>query len=363
VSRQFVLRWTQSPNQDMTCDDRGWKKGTPRKWTATTKQRIRRLHIKLSKQKTSFFTGASAIDHLWRQTYTDEPPPLRTIGQIMKDLGLTSVQGKKRNKGAARYLCYPEYTIYTALGGRVIEADFVGKKFITGRTAPIHFAGFSAKKKPKIRWFQRTNAETADCLIAACEQFFLQCEKPTYLKIDNGAAMSGSGSGKRNISRTMAFLLNQQITPIFAVPKRPFSQASIEGNNSVFSRNFWNRRTFTSLKQIDKQLEWFNISSREYYQYEPPTLPKKKKTFVPMVHFLRQVQEDTTKQRMNGYIDVLNERITLPKSYIKYFVLATWNLSTEQLSIHFEKQEQSLCIKSLPFTINTHSKYLLNCLM
>ncbi|MCH8954367.1 hypothetical protein IIA28_03460 [candidate division KSB1 bacterium] len=89
--------------------------------------------------------------------------------------------------------------------------------------------------------------------------FFNQFEQPQVLKLDNAATFIGrSTSGKRNLSKVMIHLLSRQITPVFAVPRRPFTQASIEGNNSVFARHFWNRREFNTLSDVDCQLGWFN---------------------------------------------------------------------------------------------------------
>lgn len=355
------MHWTQSADQDMTVDHRGWPKGRRRTWTKATEARIKKLHERLVNDQQRFFTGPTAITDQWRMTYRHPPPPLRTVGRIMKALGLSEPRKKGKRQGASRYLCYPEYTIYEVLGGRVAEADFVGKKYITGRTAPIHFAGFSFKKEPKTRWYKRVEAETADCLIRACKEFFARYEKPDFLKVDNGAAMSGSGSGKRNISRTMAFLLKERIVPIFSVPRRPFSQASIEGNNSVFARFFWNRRHFESVEDIDRQLGWFNKASRDYYDYtSPQRTERRKEPFRPRVYFIRQVQEEVRGERTRGMIEILNERISLPKAYIQYFVLAEWNLQEEKLIVYFEKEQQSYAIKQVPFQVNARSKHLLH---
>ena len=32
--------------------------------------------------------------------------------------------------GEVKYLCYPEHTDYAALGARVLEADFIGRKYL-----------------------------------------------------------------------------------------------------------------------------------------------------------------------------------------------------------------------------------------
>lgn len=271
---------------------------------------------------------------------------------MLRDLGL-SQRKKSRQKGASRYLCYPEHTIYNTLGKRVLESDFIGQKYIRGGTEPIHFIGFSFKKSPKLRYFQRVEGATANNFISECRNFFQNIEKPDCIKADNGAATIGSKSAKRNISRSMNFLLGQEVIPIFSVPRRPFSQASIEGNNSVFARKFWKQRTFTSLDQIDEQLEWFNQDSRLYSGYTKPQV-ETKKPFIPKIYFLRQVRNipDTDE----GYIEVLNEIISMPTSYIGYFVLAEWNLDKEKLQVFIEQEEKLQLIDQLQFLINKTSK-------
>ncbi len=353
VSKTFVIRWTRSPDQDCSLDMRGWTRGVRRKWDASTENTIRAIHTHLNEDPRQFFTGATAVAQEWRRRYPGASlPPLRTIGKIMSDLGLTGTPLIKR-KGASRYLCYPEHTIYTRLGTRVLEADFIGKKYITGRTAPINFIGFSFKKEPRLRYFRRIEGQTAANFIRECSVFFERFERPDCIKIDNSLAAIGSASGKRNISKTMGFLLENEIYPIFAVPRKPFSQASIEGNNSVFSRKFWNRTVFSSCEEIDKKLEWFNEASLRYTGYE--SHPREKgRHFVPRIYFIRQVQEDQTTK--DGYIAVLNETITLPPSYISYFVLAEWHLPEERLFVYFEKDQALMTIEQVAFLINTKSR-------
>jgi transposase len=357
VSRNFVIRWTQSPEQDCSSDQRGWPKGKRRKWSRKVERRIRALHRKLSNDPRHFFSGATAIEQQWRRQYPQEPPPpLRTIGQMLSDLGLATYQKRKRNKGASHYLCYPEHTIYHLLGGRVLEVDFVGQKYLTGRTEPLHFMAFSFKKEPRLRYFQRVSAQTAESFIDQTRRFFHRFERPDFIKVDNCLATIGSASAKRAVSQSMKFLLENQVIPIFAVPRKPFSQASVEGNNSVFSRKFWNRIAFRSLKEVDQKLEWFNQASQHYTHYRPLNgSSQQQPRFMPKVYFLRQVKAEDAHQGQ-AFIDVLNEKVFLPKSYINYFVLAEWDLQVEQLLIHFQAEQQPKVIKKLSFKINEESK-------
>jgi len=351
------MNWTKSPTQNLRKDQRGWLKGKRRKWTKKDEERIQIIHQQLKNDPYQFYIGATAIAQEWRKKYSDIPsPPLRTIGRIMADLKLSGKRQKEKQKGAARYLCYPEYTIYTLLGGRVLESDFIGKKYITGRTEPLNFIAFSFKKAPKLRYFKRIEGQTADNFIEQSDHFFKKFEKPDFMKVDNSLATIGSASGKRNVSKAMVFLLKKQVIPIFTVPRKPFSQASIEGNNSVFSRKFWNRIDFKSVEEVDEKLEWFNLSSQKYTGYQAPKVKSKdKRSFIPKIYFIRQVKEDKG-QTGKAFIDVLNEKVFLPKSYINYFVLAEWNLKEEQLYIYFEKEQKSKMIKKLSFKINPRSK-------
>lgn len=356
LSKRFVIRWTQSPSQDFTEDRRGWPMGQRRKWTKQTEERITRLHTALKSDPKSFYLGATAIEQQWRRRYPNEKiPPLRTIGQILKDIGLSQPRKKARNSGASAYLCYPEYTVYNKIDKRVMEADFVGHKFLAGHTEPLQFAGFSFKAAPKLRYFKRIEYKGAESLIKCCKEVFVKFEKPGAIKIDNAADSIGSRSGKRNISKVMAFLLGKEIYPIFAVPRKPFSQASIEGNNSVFARKFWNQRTFASLKDVDRQLGWFNKASLEYTGYKPPkTAFDKKRRFIPKVYFLRQVHDCGNGRA--GHIEVLNELIELPPAYISYFVIGQWHLLKETLTIYIEKEKRLEPIVSVPFKINERSR-------
>jgi hypothetical protein len=128
----------------------------------------------------------------------------------------------------------------------LLEADFIGKKFLEGRSEPLNFVGMSFKKVPRIRCFYRVNAQTTEALVTTCQDFFKRFEIPDVIKVDNAQTTIGTGSGKRCLSRFMIFLLKKKIIPVFSVPRKPFSQASIEGNNSVFSRKFWNSMRFNS---------------------------------------------------------------------------------------------------------------------
>lgn len=351
-----MIRWTKSPNQDFTKDMRGWPKGKPRKYTKADEARIKKIRDELIKDSSDdFYCGATVILQEYRKRYPNfRPPTLRFIGRVLVKSGMAEQQKKHRNKGVAHYLHYPEYSIYH-LGERVLEVDFIGHKFIKGRTEPINFIGFSFKKEPKLRHFKRISGQTGDNVIRESKEFFKKFEKPDVIKMDNDFAMAGSSSYPRVISQVVVDYLKEQIIPIYSVPRRPFSQASIEGNNSVFSRKFWNRFDFKNTQEIDEKLELFNLASQRYLEYQPPKEKRKKKQkFIPKIYFIRKVFEN--EQTGKGYITLTNDRVFIRKSYINLFVLAEWNLKDEELYVYFEDQQKLKRIKKIKFKINQKSK-------
>lgn len=359
MSNHFVIKWTQSAEQDMTEDHRGRKRGDRQKWTKQTEDRILKLHQELSASDKEYFTGATAISQIWQQRYDDDPPPLRTIGQIMKDLGLPS-RPRGRSKGAAKYLRYPETTLYGGyLGDRVMEADFIQRRYLQGSGQPLHFVGFSAKQDPKFRNYKRIEDLTVDNFLQACDEFLTLFDKPDALKLDNASTFIGSVSGKRTLSRVMLYLLKRKIIPVFSVPRKPFSQGSIEGNNSVFSRFFWNRRHFEDLEDLDRQLGWFNAASLRYSGYKKPEPNDAVKEFIPKVCFLRQIRESETHPG-HGMIDVVNEEILLPPEWINFFVFAEWNLKAEKLTVNLEEDTSLKILKHIDFKINKTTLNKLN---
>jgi hypothetical protein len=348
----FVHRWTQDASRPAEDDARGWPKGCGRRWSAETVTRLVRIAEELRADPTEFFAGATAVQQTFRARYPDAAvPPLRTVGRALAQAGLTRVP-RRKGLGAARYLCYPEHTIYTQLGSRVSELDAMGPKFLRGTAAPLFFLGISFKKPPRWRHFTRTPDLTASTLIAHCAHFFDTWERPNVLKVDNGPGMSGSHSAVRTVSRFVQFLLTREVTPVFAVPRRPFSQASIEGNNSVFARHFWRRRSFVSTTEVDLQLAWFNQASARYSGYtRPPVVAPA--PFEPKVVFIRQVQERAPGR---ATISVANASVPLPLAYINLFVLAEWHLGTQQLTVSLERDQHLECLTQVPFHLHPKTR-------
>ena len=354
LSRDFVSAWTKSSDQDLTVDSRGWQKDRLRLYTKRDEQRVLQIHQQLDQDPKTYFSGASAILQRYRELYPNSKIlSLRFIGRTLAKYGLNKAP-KVRRKGVSRYLHYPEVLINN-LGESLLEVDFIGKKFIHGRTQPVHFIAFSLKKPRKLKYFHRINSETANEVILHCQQFFKRFERPVVLKLDNGFAFASASRWPRTLNSVVLFLLKREIIPVFTAPRKPWNQASVEGANSVFARKFWNRFRFENLSQVDNHLDDFNEAYKNYLDYQEPCKgSQSKEPFIPRVYFIRKVYEHPKPQR--GYIDIVNEQIFLPKAYIGLFVLAEWNLSDEKLTVYFEKDQKPKIIKIKRFILNPISK-------
>ena len=344
------MAWTKSGDQDLSVDHRGWPKGQRRRYTKRDERGVLKIHSLLDKDPVVFFSGASAIQQQFRRLYpNDTPPSLRFIGRTLAYHGL-STKPKVRRPGASRYLQYPAALI-DGLGESLLEIDFIGKKYLAGRSQPVNFIAFSLRKPRKLKYFARIESETADEVIKHCQVFFERFEKPAVVKLDNGFAFAGSGPWPRTLNSVVLYLLGEQVIPVFTAPRKPWNQASVEGANSIFARKFWHRYHFRSLEHIDTELVRFNEAYRDYLSYKHPRKSyRRSKRFVPRVFFIRKVYEHPQSQR--GYIDVVKEHIPLPKAYIGLFMLAEWNLKKEKLFVYLEQNQKPTLLKTVPFVLN-----------
>lgn len=354
MSWDFVTAWTKSSDQDFNQDKRGWIKGRGRKYTEEDKQIIQRLREELKNNPNEFFYGDKAILQLFQEKFLEKKEPsISFTNRTLSVLGLTDKRQKKQ-PGLSRYLHYPDHTI-KQLDGVILEIDFIGEKFIKEQTEPINFIAFSYQKPFKLKQFKRILAAKKDCAIEETDRLFKLFPVSDYAKVDNGLAFIGSASAKRSLSDFVFYLFKRKSIPIFTAPREPWNQASVEGSNSVFTKKFWNRYEFTSIKEIDEKLRLFNQAYLKYSRYQnQPELPQEKKKFIPQIFFIRKVYAG--KQSEQGFIDVLNEKLFLPKSYINLFVLTYWNLKTETLTILFERDKKLFKIKKYRFLINKLSK-------
>jgi hypothetical protein len=276
---------------------------------------------------------------------------LSFIKRVLKEFGLSKPH-QKRKRGGSKYQHYPKRLI-SEIGSLILEVDFI-QRFIKGQTKPVHFIAFSCKSLG-LKQYRRISAQTNENVRKELEWFFNNFFIPDAVKMDNDLAFIGSASATKTISKTVKFLFDKKIIPIFTNPRSPWNNGSAEGSNSVFARNFWNKFIFESIGDLDKKLRLFNKSSLWYSDYDQNKIQKKKdQKFIPQIYFIRKVYEN--QENGKGEINILNEKINLPNEYINLYTLSQWNLKTETLYIYFEKEQEKILIEKLKFEINKNCK-------
>lgn len=359
VSMDFVIKWTKNKDQTFGEDRRGWPKNKPRKYLNNQEEKIISVYRSLINNPQSFFCGATAITHTWKSFYPSVAVPhVRFIGRVLKKHGLTKKIHRGRNKGASRYLLYPDYTILNTIAHKsLLEIDFIGEKFIQGRTKPINFLAFSLRGERRLKYYVRIETPTQDELMKQLNHFFATFEKPYAAKMDNGFVFFGPSSKKRFLSKTTLFLLLNNVIPIFTAPRKPWNQASVEGASSVFSRKFWNRFRFTSTEEIDERLKDFNADYQKYLNYQRPKQAEENPNFSYRVYFIRKVEENPGKGRAS--IQIGSERIEVNPSYLNLFTLCQWNLETNSLYIYLQREREKTARQSTTNSKNEFPKFYL----
>lgn len=347
-------------------DDRGWQKGKARKYTDTVVDRICALK-KERLAENRYFHGSEYIQMDYAKQYSkDQRPTIWFIEEAIRKAGLQTRKPKKKKKGGAEYLLYPVESIKN-LGYVHQSADFIGKKYIVGRSEPINIFSTSYYRPFKLYEIARIEAEKALYAIERLEHQWRIYPFPDVCRIDNGLQFRGTARGKRAVGMFIRFLLNLDVTPLFGAPSKPWTNPHVEGHNRVFNEKVWNKNFFTSLEQIDQECERFNQESRDLFTFRYARLivntpfryleknqniitDKLVSTKGKKVYFIRFVESWEAKTK--AFITVLNEIIFLPEKYSHQFVFVEWNIEKELLSIFSEYQKEITLIKEIKFRIN-----------
>ncbi len=353
-------------SQDTYKETRGWQKGQSRTYESNIAERIctvKRQRVENNK----FFVGSEYVQMDYAKQYPDEQlPSIWFIKKAVRQAGLQTRKPKKRRKGGSQYLLYPVQAIKD-LGSVQQSADFIGKKYITGQSAPINIFSTSYYAPFKLYQIKPVHAEKAVFAIEKLIRLWRKYPLPNVLRIDNGLQFRGSGSGKRSLGTFLRFLLNLNIKPLFGSPSKPWTNPHIEGHNRVFNEKVWGRNFFTDTDQIATECKRFNSESLEYFHYKYAQLifngnypyiepdqdietdkllsVKNKRMF-----FIRFVE--SPEKGKKAYINILNEYISLPEKYNHQFVLAEWNIEKEKLFIYSEFEKIVTLIMERPFCLN-----------
>lgn len=107
-STNSICKWLKIDKNEIEVDQRGWKKGTPRKYTINAKEQIKKIRKDLEKEN-SYFIGSTIVKANYEKQ-TGETVSLSFVGRVLKEAGLTKTN-RKKEKGRSKYMSYPKYTL------------------------------------------------------------------------------------------------------------------------------------------------------------------------------------------------------------------------------------------------------------
>ncbi|MGA9407997.1 MAG: hypothetical protein WBW71_12765 [Bacteroidota bacterium] len=247
------------------------------------------------------------------------------------------------------------------------SADFIGKKYISGRTEPINIFSTSYYFPFKLYQIKRIEAEKAIYAIEQLQNLWSRFPKPHVLRLDNGLQFRGTASGKRALGTFLIYLLNLNVIPLFGSPSKPWTNPHIEGHNRVFTEKVWRKNFFTSLEQIDQENERFNKKSIDLFQFKyaqhvfdniSRLLDKNSTINVDKLltrkgkklYFIRFVE--SFESQGEAHVTIMNETVSLPEKYTHQFVFGEWNIETDILSLYSEYDRTISLIYKTPFRLN-----------
>jgi hypothetical protein len=366
IRKATIIDWL---SQKIYKEKRGWKGG---KRSNTDEEETRIVEIKEAMiAEKRYFVGAPHVRMRYSKLYASQKiPSLWFVKDVVKRHGLQTHEPKKRKKGQSivSRLKFPIKSIVTL--GRIQQScDFIGKKFIRGRTEPISIFSTSYYQWFELYQIWRVLAETSECATQSLEKMWGMTPIPDVMRMDNGMTFRGTGAGEAHVGRYVKFLLNLDILPLFSAPYQSYTNPHVEGHNRTFTEKVWGKNFFTSDEEIDRECKRFNEESREYFDFAFQERLKQKalrylgpdqristetlqSTKSKKIFFIRFVERWNERERESGII-ILNRFVSLSESYLNQYVFVILNLETSTLSVLSEHDgiSEEILNLSFPYTL------------
>lgn len=365
VSKPTLRLWL---SQETYEERRGWTENRKRKYTNEEEQRV----VSIKKEmidRDDYLLGAEQVQMHYEGYYPgDRLPTEWFISEVVRNHNLQTRTPRERTRGrniVARLL-FPIQSIVTL--GRIQQAsDFIGKKFITGRTEPITLFSTGYYQWLKLYQVVQTKGETATAAMNCLHNIWTTYPIPDVMRIDNGMTFRGTGRVAGTIGRFLKFLLNAGVTPLFSAPYQSYTNPHIEGGNSTFTQKLWKRKRFTNADEIDRECARFNAEHQRFcnwkfkerlaqkslrYMRDDRLVPTESlhSTKGKKICFIRFVQSWTGDEERYGIV-LLDYFVDVPSEYNNQYVFVELNLQDTTLYVYQEREGVKIEILSQPFPV------------
>jgi transposase InsO family protein len=274
------------------------------------------------------------------------PPSRATINRILRRRGLASARPKRKQQ-CQLPKDYPWPQVQQP--NQVHLFDFVSRRLGGGERIVGYHLLDQARRWPYLAaQANKTKVLVSQFLVDAWQTIGL----PQALYLDNDVVWRGSSSASRTFSHIVRLCLYLGITVIFIPPYTPEANPIIESFNHVWSRNFWQRETFTDLDNVQTKLpdfqhycrtrrvlpEFDRLTANQLFpDFEPVlldldfVLPKRFPLTAGEIHFIRFVSH-------KGCFSLLNESWQLEADeWAGKVIRAVIVLAEQQLQVYHQK--------------------------
>ena len=358
AGRDNVSRWVKMKEDELSSDNRGWRKNRLRKYSDEDKEKIISIRKDLVKEESYFWGDKVVRTNYIKQTGNDVS--LWFVASTLREQGLVKSHSKKK-KGGSKYMMYPVKTL-SKLGSSMMSLDFIGPRYLKGSPDKINFLSCKYIRPNKEGIVKRISGQTTDETIRILKQVWDDYFIPDTLKVDNDSAFGTNLTHELSIGRLTLMLLNLGVNPLYIAPRSPWNNGEVEGFNNVFSQKFWNRLSFENEDEIDIKIKDFNFEYEKYSKLisnnaevknkrkisdfkEKDLLNKDVSEFKKKdIYFLRIVRRKGKKggDSETGFINILGKEITINQSLINLFVFCRIDLRTKKIIISTELETGKL---------------------
>jgi len=186
-----------------------------------------------------------------------EPPPLRTIEQILARAGASGRPRRERRK--PKGVPYP--AVEAERPGALHEADLVGPRHLEGG---MRFYALNTIDRASHRCgIEIVRSNSDEQVAAALVSLWGRLGLPERLQLDNG----GPFVAPKGLGLVVRVCLHQGVTPRFIPAREPWRNGTVEHFNDTFDKRFFRQERFTSLAHLQERARAFESFHNGNHRY------------------------------------------------------------------------------------------------
>jgi transposase len=334
---------------------------SPQRYAEAVRNIVRRVRQSLLQRRVGRLIGSRAIQRTIRQAQLLPPsqrPAPSTIQRMLHEGGL--IAGQRQPSPA--YCPQPQ-----PRADYVIQALDWTMRYLHGgsKVYAFHTVDLHSRALHQTLSTDKRSQTAQQHVLHTWQRLGL----PDALQMDNDVAWCGTLQHARHIGTVLRLCLYCGVEPILLPFAEPEHNGVVEWINALWSQQFWNLHTFSSVAQVRRYgpqfVEWYQ------QQYEPPHLtPHTPQQVHQRLH--RQCLTSTQRQRIparlpltagrmhfirrvdpQGQINVLAESWHIHQRLAGHYVWATLSLHEQVLRIYYRRSADAAprLLKVFPYPL------------